>query len=282
MWAGYLSALAGRLSQRSMSGYSTQVLASLRETALRLRNRVSEMTIGGAQTWWQGLADNVNSQVAPTDPELQDTATSRFREGTGESGVDPGKMTYQCDGDLGGPDPTDCELLSYSGLGKRTDMEALEANITKFYTQGMHVPDISRDNAATSCRRLFSDRVPKIQHETYTDQYAHLPGTCSLGVSSAVATTISWAHLLTAFQTLNNLCVQNPIASIRGGRAYYGQQSVISWINGKRDSISGVDDSEVLPQGINATIFRHDPMSEETCEWKLAQVGSSVSGCEVG
>ncbi len=78
-------------------------------------------------------------------------------------------------------------------------------------------------------------------------------------------------------------CVQNPISKIKGGRAYYGQQRMSSWINGKarkRDSNSTmVDATEVLPRGINATIFRHDAQSDKSCEWVLAEEGKNLTNC---
>ena len=113
---------------------------------------------------------------------------------------------------------------------------------------------------------------------------SHL-GTCALGISSPVATSITWAHILAAFATLNNLCVQNPIQAVKGGRAYYGQQAITSWINGKRlkrDSVGNVNGSDALPPGINATIFRHEPTSSLNCEWVLAQEGKNLTRCETG
>ena len=115
-----------------------------------------------------------------------------------------------------------------------------------------------------------------------SNSHGTYPGTCALGISSAFPTTITWAHLHTAFQTLYNLCVKNPIRNAKGGRAYYGQQAVSSWINGKRDSVGGVNGSEALPPGINATIFRHDSSSNMSCEWKLAQEGKNITMCEAG
>ena len=110
-------------------------------------------------------------------------------------------------------------------------------------------------------------------------------GTCALGISSPTPTTITWAHILAAFATLNNLCVQNPIKAVKGGRAYYGQQAINSWFNGKRvkrDSVGGVNGTEALPPGINATIFRHEATSSLSCEWVLAQEGKNLTSCGAG
>ena len=49
----------------------------------------------------------------------------------------PGKMSYQCDSSLGGgPDPVDCEKLSWSGLKTPDTMESLQAGVPKFYSEG--------------------------------------------------------------------------------------------------------------------------------------------------
>ena len=107
-------------------------------------------------------------------------------------------------------------------------------------------------------------------------------GTCALGVSSLTPTTIIWAHLLAAFDALNMLCVQNPISSVKGGRAYFGKQPESSWINGKvkKDSVDdSINGTEALPPGINATIFKHNPNSQLACEWTLAGEKKDISSC---
>lgn len=121
-------------------------------------------------------------------------------------------------------------------------------------------------------------------HESFTHKLTILiKGTCTLAISSPRAITITWAHILAAFSTLNNLCVQNPISAAKGGRAYYGQQTIKSWISGKkqkRDSVAGVNGTDALPLGINATIFRHETASSMSCEWVLAQEHKNLTMCE--
>ena len=235
-----------------------------------LHDRFLDMSRGGYIPWW-AMLDPGSGGSADTvqEGEMDDTATSKdnskedlSKQGGGggsQEGGDPqggandtdvGDMTYACDSALGGPDPKDCEQLSWSGLKAPDAVEAFKANVPNFYTQG----------------------------------------TCAFGVSSPIATTLTWAHILAAFGTLNNLCVQNPIKAVKGGRAFYGQQSVSSWINGKRDvigerdAVGGVNGSEALPQGINATIFRHDAVADSAlkCEWAMAAQGQNVNGCDVG
>ena len=49
----------------------------------------------------------------------------------------PGKMSYQCDSSLGGgPDPVDCEKLSWAGLKTPDAVETLQAGVPKFYSEG--------------------------------------------------------------------------------------------------------------------------------------------------
>ena len=154
---------------------------------------------------------------------------------------DKSSMTYQCDGTLGSPQATDCDQLAWSGLKSPSTIEVLNPETPNIYTFG----------------------------------------SCALGVSSPIATQISWAHLLTAFETLNTLCVQNPIKSVKGGRAFYGTQSVNSWINGKRDSIAGVNGFDALPKGINATVWNHSDKKnvDLKCEWRLATEGKDITYC---
>ena len=70
-----------------------------------------------------------SSEVAPqsdVDPQIE-----------GKLMDFPGKMSYLCDGNLGGgPNPVDCEKLSWSGLKPPENVEVLQAGVPKFYTEG--------------------------------------------------------------------------------------------------------------------------------------------------
>ena len=78
----------------------------------------------------------------------EDTATSPVKGSEADAGgqssypgnndpEDVGDMIYQCDDNLGGgPDPLDCEKLSWSGLKPADSIETLQPNIPNFYTQG--------------------------------------------------------------------------------------------------------------------------------------------------
>lgn len=182
------------------------------------------------------------------DIDLVDMSESSSNEGEMEdtatsppSNSPKNKMTYLCDADLGSPQANDCEKLAWSGLKPPDSVETLKPEIPNIYTSG----------------------------------------SCALGISSPVATKITWAHLLAAFETINTLCVQNPLKSVKGGRAYFGTQNVGSWINGKRDSVGGVNGSEALPLGVNATVWKHSTKNVNLyCEWQLAMEGKDVSDCE--
>lgn len=139
------------------------------------------------------------------------------------------------------------------------------------------------------------EKARKSELTSYTSDVCS--GTCTLALSAATPTTISWAHVLAAFTTLNNLCVQNPIHTAKGGRAYYGQQAVRSWINGKkakkmikakrkglgrRDSIGNVNGATALPPGVNVTVFRNAGPGKLSCGWVLAEEGKDVGMCDGG
>ena len=99
-----------------------------------------DMARGGGLTWWFGLTDPSVERVSDTESETADTATGAEKEGSkgSQTPKDPDNMTYQCDNDLGGaPNPTDCEKLSWSGLKPPDSVETLEANVPKFYSQGV-------------------------------------------------------------------------------------------------------------------------------------------------
>ena len=243
--------------------------------------------------WWHGLDDDDSdmhydpdsgddgsgsggggSYTMDDDPDggdgAESTASSPGKKKSGEGGSsssssssdddnnnnhnkaaeEEGDMVYTCDPALGSPTASDCEKLSWSGLRPPSAIETLVPGEPKIYTQG----------------------------------------TCALGISSAVATTITWAHLLAAFETLNTLCVQNPLGGVKGGRAFWGKQGSGrggGWMLGgkrRRDAVAGVSGAEALPVGVNATVWRHDGEGEggtgsAKCEWGKAVGGQDVSGC---
>ena len=116
-----------------------------RDLAEFLHSRAIGMVRGGDRTWWAGLLDPGVESPSDGESETADTATSRDahdsikkEDDDPQNPKDPGDMTYQCDSSLGGaPDPTDCEKLSWAGLKPPDSVETLQANVPKFYSQGL-------------------------------------------------------------------------------------------------------------------------------------------------
>ena len=221
-------------------------------------------------SWWTGLDDDNDTWDTEDGPDydsgnndggesIASSPTDRKPQGGPGAGKEQDQnppnttttsdMAYQCDALLGAPSASDCEQLAWSGLKPATSIETLQPHVPNFYTQG----------------------------------------TCALGISSFTAMTITWAHLLAAFETLNNLCVQNPIRNVQGGRAFHGAQALQYWLGGKkrslmrtRDSVGDVRGTEALPEGINATVWRHDGGGGRgtlECEWMKVMGGEDVGGC---
>ena len=164
-----------------------------------------------------------------------------------------GKMIYLCDNSNPspvapvskgstapgvGPDPIDCEKLSWTGLPG-------SSNPTSLLT--LEKPSIS-SNSSIGKPRLFTYGTctlaifatnPQFLNPSRTSSQAPSPTSSILATNpTEKVTTISWIHILAAFETLTNLCVANPLypKRSRGGFAYWSQQgqSVGSWIQGKR------------------------------------------------
>ena len=117
-----------------------------------------------------------------------------------------------------------------------------------------------------------------------------LTDTCYLALSAAISIILSWEQIRAAVGSLIGICIQNPIQTARGGRAYYQASphpiSGRSTTHRKRRNIhaTGLD---ALPPGLNLTIFEQreawtSPLDElKTCTWKAVSDGSPVSACSV-
>ena len=127
---GYLSMYAARLAQSF-----NEKLAQYQWISLIYRRFSEWMARGGDLTWTspppmsfireQSRSDSDSSQEE-FDPHIQGQLVDL-----------PGKMTYACDSSLGGgPEPVDCEKLSWSGLKAPDSVETLEAGVPKFYSEG--------------------------------------------------------------------------------------------------------------------------------------------------
>ena len=128
---GYLSMYAARLGQPF-----NEKLQQYQWIATIYRRFSEIMARGGELTWFslppisffQGESSHGSgeSSTEEFDPDIQ-----------GKLMDDPEKMVYQCDATLGGgPDPVDCEKLSWSGLKTPDTVETLEAGKPKFFSEG--------------------------------------------------------------------------------------------------------------------------------------------------
>ena len=129
------------------------------------------------------------------------------------------EMTYECDASLGNPRLSDCIQLAYSELGPLSDMLAVGPGVTKV---------------------LSSD-------------------TCHAAISASVPVVITWDQVKTAMMALVSTCINNPLHSTQGGRAYYNSKVAVMGSSRptgrrrkrKRTPTTAID---VLPPHVNITI----------------------------
>ncbi|KAL9119695.1 MAG: hypothetical protein Q9187_003748 [Circinaria calcarea] len=187
-------------------------------------------------------------------------------EGSGPSGdrtetTRDSTMTYECDAKLGNPRQADCSHLRYSQLQSLADSVSLTAGTTKFFAAD----------------------------------------TCSIGISASTSVTLTWKQVLAAVEDLIEICVNNPLATAVGGRAFYGHQA-LSNIGGrrKRDKGRGRDRSggkdkpqgdlalHALPPTVNVSLFQQfekfpdasNPVKEvQSCTWQKVVAHEDVRQC---
>ena len=155
---------------------------------------------------------------------------------------------YKCDAKLGRPQQVDCSLLQYSQLDPENDQLPLQPGLTKF---------------------LHSQ-------------------TCNIGISVSKSTTVTWRQIKTAVDAIIEACVNNPLKSATGGRAFYGRQNRFNIdIFGKRRKRDS-DSLNALPLGVNITLFQQfesfptpptDDEESESCTWLKALDGQDVRSC---
>ncbi|MCJ1227305.1 hypothetical protein MMC12_003960 [Toensbergia leucococca] len=154
------------------------------------------------------------------------------------------KMTYECDANLGSPAAVDCLQLQYQHPGSPTDTVTIPSNRV----------------------RLFSYK------------------SCYLGVSSTIATVLTWQQIQAALDTLMSICVQNPVHSSIGGRAFYGTQPQFSarQLASSSDAGAGADITglNALPPHANATLFTVDESATASCTWLAVVDGHPISVCD--
>lgn len=157
-------------------------------------------------------------------------------------------MTYECDTKLGRPQHVDCSLLQYSQLDHENDGLPLQPGPAKF---------------------LHSQ-------------------TCNIGISVSRSTSVTWRQIKAAVDTIIEACVNNPLTSATGGRAFYGHQNGFNIdIVGKRRKRDS-DSLNALPLGVNITLFQQyesfptPPTDDEemaSCTWLKALHDQDVRSC---
>ena len=110
--------------------------------------------------------------------------------------------------------------------------------------------------------------------------YAHImtfkTETCNLIISASTRTLLTWSQLQTALDMLINLCVEHPLKTPQGGRAYYQVQPQLSGRRKRNDLITALN---AIPPDVNMTIMAHNLAASLSCEWEAAQRGQAVSAC---
>ena len=111
---------------------------------------------------------------------------------------------------------------------------------------------------------------------------------CGLTVTAAVPVVLLISQIADAFAALLGTCIEVPISSPHGGRAYYGVHPTPSSINiqdlfgpskKKRDA-SGVSGLNALPLHVNMTIFAHASSAKISCEEQAAEQRRPLTSCE--
>ena len=155
--------------------------------------------------------------------------------------------TYKCDAKLGKPQLVDCSQLEYSQPYHLNDGLPLQPGLTKFF---------------------------------YSE-------TCNIGVSVSRSTTIRWGQIKSAIDELIETCVNNPLTSSMGGRAFSGHQPIDT--AGKRRRKRDEDSRNALPPGVNITLFQQfeifgtpptDSEEIESCTWQKALQDQNVRACQ--
>ena len=212
-------------------------------------NREGSMPDSGYSDW-----TNLGGPWKNVDSGSGQQPQSGIEDGQDEvAAEEDGKMVYLCENSNPnslapaskgstapgvGPDPIDCEKLSWTGLPG-------SSNPTSLLT--LENPSISSNSSIGkpllftygTCTLAVFATDSQFLTPSHTSSQAPSPRPTTLATNpTQKVTTISWTHILAAFETLTNLCVANPLypQRSRGGFAYWSQQgqSVGSWIQGKR------------------------------------------------
>jgi len=163
--------------------------------------------------------------------------------------------TYECDSKLGNPKPMDCSKLQFSAFPISGGTVELQPGVGTF---------------------LHSE-------------------SCSIGIAASIPMTLSWARVQAAVNDLVEVCVNNPLTTAVGGRAYYGRQNPVD--SGGGMGVGGrklkkprrdVTALNALPPGANTTLFQQLEIYQtfptaveevKTCTWQQVLRHQDVRAC---
>ncbi|MCJ1231895.1 hypothetical protein MMC12_008574 [Toensbergia leucococca] len=148
-------------------------------------------------------------------------------------------MTYKCDTNLGSPVALDCLQLQYQYPSSALDTVSISPGSAQF----------------------FSYR------------------SCYLAISTIILTVINWLHIQEALETLLSFCVQHPLQTSIGGRAFY---KPLPQLNGRDEANANanVTSSGVLLSLANITVFTVDVSATLNCTWQAIEEGRTISSCD--
>ena len=178
----------------------------------------------------------------------------------------PNEMTYECDAKLGSPALVDCSQLEWQGLGFPSDTVTVSPSTPKSYLSSMS------DKSNKRPQRLIERFL----------------GSCGVNISATTPVVLLASQIKAAFAALLSTCIENPIRSSQGGRAYYGlyagpsisMQDIFKTKHPKRTANPGVSGLKALPPHVNMTIFAHDVSKDAACEEQAARQRQPVSACK--
>ena len=181
----------------------------------------------------------------------------------------PDDMTYECETNLGNPASVDCSQLQWQGFGNPSDSIQIIPGNPKSFFYSKHYQTMNFTQKRFCSFRLMFRK-----------------DSCGVIVNALVPIVVLVSQLADTFAVLLATCVEVPILSPHGGRAYYGIHSTpsisISELfgqrNSKRDS-SGFSGLNALPQHLNMTMFAHNGPASISCETQAVQQKRPLSSC---
>ena len=170
-----------------------------------------------------------------------------YRGNTAENLAASNKMIYECDALLGAPSAVDCDHIEWSELAPDSDTLYVAPGVVTFLHQN----------------------------------------SCYLAVTASTALTLTWQQIRVALDTLLHACIENPVSTSSGGRAFYGAPKSPLGTNGnfknrRRDEVTMLN---ALPPPVTLTVFQQtEPWTSTmgeliSCTWKAVQNRVSITTC---